>query len=150
MGDISKNFSYAEFAVSATAAKKGIKITIPEALKPNIKALVINVLQRLCDARGWQDAINSGYRPKVVNDMVGGSPTSQHMTAEAADNMFYTRVDGKVKYVEPIDALRTLLNLNIDFDQAIIYPTFLHISYTTKRKNRRQVLYNKSYKGARA
>ena len=144
---ISKNFNMSEFAVSAAASAKGHTIVIPEDLKPNIVALVINLLQPICDATGWKDKINSGYRDDFTNNLVGGAKGSQHTKGEAADNMFYVLKNGKAEYLKPIEVLRKVIELNLDFDQMIAYPGFVHLSYTTDRKNRKQVLYNKSYKG---
>ena len=144
---ISKNFNMSEFAVSAAASAKGHTIVIPEDLKPNIVALVINLLQPICDATGWKDKINSGYRDDFTNNLVGGAKGSQHTKGEAADNMFYVLKDGKTEYLKPIEVLRKVIELNLDFDQMIAYPGFVHLSYTTDRENRKQILYNKSYKG---
>ena len=144
---ISKNFSMSEFTVSATAKAHGHTIVIPEDLKPNIVALVVNLLQPICDATGWKDKINSGYRDDFTNTLVGGAKGSQHTKGEAADNMFYVLKDGKAEYLKPIDVLKKVIELDLDFDQMIAYPGFVHLSYTTSRKNRRQVLYNTSYKG---
>ena len=138
-----------EFAVSATASVKGIKIIIPEDVKPALRTLVLHLLQPICDATGWSDLINSGYRPPEVNRLVGGAAGSQHLKGEAADNMFYYKKDGKTVFVKPIDVLREVVRLGLDFDQMIAYPTFVHLSYTGKRPNRRQILYNKSYRGER-
>ena len=146
---ISKNFKLGEFAVSTKASALGYKFDIPEELIPNVKLLVEKLLQPICDAMGWKDKVNSGYRDPYVNKLVGGVPTSQHMTAEAADNMFFIKVDGKPKYIAPIDVLKAVKELDLDFDQMIAYPGFVHLSYTGKRKNRKQILYNSSYKGAR-
>lgn len=150
---ISNNFNMSEFAVSVAASAKGHKIVIPENLKPNIIALVKNVLQPICDATGWKDKVNSGYRDAFTNKLVGGADGSQHTKGEAADNMFFwsgtsweaeTIASG---YIKIIDVLKKVIELDLDFDQMIAYPTFVHLSYTTSRKNRRQVLYNSSYKG---
>lgn len=135
-----------EFAVSAAASAKGIEIVIPEDKKPAIRALARNLLQPLCDKMGWRDRINSGYRSPKVNTLVGGAAGSQHMSGEAADNVFYERTPGDVP---PIGVLRAVRAFNLDFDQAIAYPSFVHLSYTTRRKNRRQVLYHSSYRGPR-
>ena len=143
MTKISNNFSMEEFAVSSTASAKGHTIVIPDEYKPNIEALVINLLQPICNATGWKDKINSGYRDKFTNDLVKGANTSQHMTGQASDNMFFDS-NG---YKKPIEVIRVVLDLNLDFDQMIAYPGFVHLSYTTKRKNRKQLLYNSSYKG---
>lgn len=146
---ISSNFKMAEFSVSATAAAAGIPNVIPENVKPAIRALVLNLLQPLCDATGWHDRINSGYRSPEVNKLVGGVATSQHLKGEAADNMFFKKVNGKAVYVAPIEVLRAVVASGLDFDQMIAYNGFVHLSYTTTRANRRQILYNKSYAGPR-
>lgn len=146
---ISSNFKMAEFSVSATAAAAGIPNVIPENVKPAIRALVLNLLQPLCDATGWHDRINSGYRSPEVNKLVGGVATSQHLKGEAADNMFFKKVNGKTVYIAPIEVLRAVVASGLDFDQMIAYNGFVHLSYTTTRPNRRQILYNKSYTGPR-
>ena len=33
-----------------------------------------------------------------------------------------------------------LLNPSIDFDQLILYPSFIHVSYVSREKNRRGIL----------
>ena len=146
---ISKNFKYAEFSASATASARGINNEIPENVKPAVRALVLNLLQPLCDHTGWSDLITSGYRSKELNRAVGGVDTSQHCRGEAADNKFYRKVNGVTRYIVPSEVIRTLLASGLDFDQAIVYPSFVHLSYTVVRPNRRQVLYNKTYKGER-
>jgi len=149
MEQISNNFKMAEFGVSATASAKGISNVIPEYVKPAIRSLVLDLLQPICDATGWHDLINSGYRSPEVNKLVGGVPTSQHLKGEAADNMFYKKVNGKTVYIAPIEVLRAVVSSGLDFDQMIAYNGFVHLSYTTTRANRRQILYNKSYTGSR-
>lgn len=146
---ISKNFNLREFAVSTSATAKGHTIIIPDNLIPNIVSLVENVLQPICDATGWHDKINSGYRDDFTNNLVGGVPNSQHRTGEASDNMFFRKDNGKNIYILPIDVLKKVVDLDLDFDQMIAYNGFVHLSYTTKRKNRKQILYNKSYTGKR-
>jgi hypothetical protein len=145
MEQISSNFKMAEFRVSVTTTAAGIPNGIPEDVKPAIQALVLNLLQPICDATGWRCKINSGYRSPEVNRRVGGVATSQHVKGEAADCVFLPK-DIKVL---PIDVLRVVTELGLDFDQMIAYNGFVHLSYTTKRANRRQILYNKSYTGVR-
>ncbi len=145
MEQISKNFSMEEFGRSVTARKFGISNEIPENVKPAIRALVLNLLQPICDRTGWRDRINSGYRSPALNKAVGGVATSQHVKGEAADNVFF-RADGEVA---PVDVLREVVLSGLPFDQAIAYPTFVHLSYSETRQNRRQVLYSPTYKGPR-
>ena len=138
---ISKNFRMDEFNVSASHPElaKGIPINI----RPAIIALVVHVLQPICDKTGWSCTINSGYRSIELNRAVGGALSSQHMKGEAADCVF--KKDGKA--VKIIDVMKVAKDNCINFDQMIAYPTFVHFSYTRLRANRKMVLYNSSYKG---
>ena len=140
---ISKNFRMDEFNVSASHPElaKGIPINI----RPAIIALVVHVLQPICDKTGWSCTINSGYRSIELNRAVGGALSSQHMKGEAADCVF--KKDGKA--VKIIDVMKVAKDNCINFDQMIAYPTFLHFSYTRLRANRKMVLYNSSYVGKR-
>ena len=144
---ISSNFKTAEFSVSATAAAAGIPNVIPENVKPAIRALVLNLLQPLCDATGWHETPTNSTSSALK--LVGGVATSQHLKGEAADNMFFKTVNGKTVYVAPIEVLRAVVTSGLDFDQMIAYNGFVHLSFTTTRPNRRQILYNKSYNGPR-
>ena len=140
---ISKNFRLDEFNVSASHPElaKGIPINI----RPSIIALVVHVLQPICDKTGWSCTINSGYRSIELNRAVKGALNSQHMKGEAADCVF--KKDGKA--VKIIDVMKVAKDNCINFDQMIAYPTFVHFSYTRLRANRKMVLYNSSYVGKR-
>lgn len=138
MSKISKNFTWAEFEKSDTAKRLGILNVVSSfEVRDNILELVDKVLQPLRDAWGKPITINSGYRCEKLNKAVGGVPTSQHTKGQAAD----CGVD------DPLALARLLLDLGLEFDQAIVYPTFLHISHKADGENRNQLLYNKSYKG---
>ena len=78
MGDISMNFSYKEFD-----CKDGTPV--PAKLKPNIKKLVIEVLQPLRDYFKRPIHIASGYRTPAYNAACGGVKNSQHLLGTAAD-----------------------------------------------------------------
>ena len=44
-----------------------------------------------------------------------------------------------------VKAFREILqNPKIDYDQLILYPTFIHVSYVSKEKNRRGILLARS------
>ena len=138
---ISKNFTLDEFSVSASYPElaRGIPINV----RPAIIALVTHILQPICDKTGWTCKINSGYRSIELNRAVGGAPASQHMVGEAADCMF-------MKDKKPVPIIEVLkAGKDMNFDQMIAYPTFVHFSYTRLRANRKMVLYNSSYVGKR-
>lgn len=83
--------------------------------------------------------INSGYRsPERNAATAGSSSTSQHMTGEA--------VDLAALNMSSLDVVTLLWNSpEIPVDQVILYAPerggHVHVSYTVKRRNRRQFLY---------
>lgn len=137
---ICRNFSYSEFTASRIAEGFHIDNSIPsEIVRLNIRALATLLLQPLRTACGHPLKINSGYRCKKLNDLVGGSPISQHMKGQAAD----------IASDNPISLARLVIDKGLTFDQMILYSNFIHLSYTLERLNRKQILYNKNYHGSK-
>ena len=137
---LSKNFTYGEMTKSKTAQRMGIK-NIPnyEQLDALID-LCVNILQPIRDHFKKPVHVNSGFRGTEVNNAVpGSSRTSQHKKGEAADIEIYG--------ISNI-ALAEWIRDNLEFDQLILeYHTledinsgWVHVSYTYRRRNRRQVL----------
>ena len=140
MGDISKNFSYSEFEKSDAAKKLGIDNGIKtKEVKENIEALVENILQPLRDKWGGPIFINSGYRCLKANEAVGGVPTSQHCLGMAAD----------CGCTDPYALAKLAKWMKLDFDQMGLYPSFVHFSYCKDGRNRNQIFYASSWKGAK-
>lgn len=142
MGTISKNFSYHEFEHSNIAKEERITNVITSSeVRDSIKHLVDNLLQPLRDLVKKPLNISSGYRCLKLNShhRVGGSPTSQHVLGEAADIWCTT--------MTPYELASEVIKAKLPFDQLILYPSFIHLSFTERRGNRMQILYNKSYKG---
>ena len=102
---------------------------LPSLPKGNIEALVRNVLDPARERLGQPIVVNSGYRCPKHNIAVGGAVNSQHIRGEAAD---ICCADNLML----LDIIREIHN----FDQLIIYPTFLHVSYRRSGANRHQVL----------
>lgn len=142
MGTISKNFSYHEFEASEIAREERITNVITSVeVRDNIKTLVDFLLQPLRDAIGKPLRISSGYRCTQLNahPRVGGSATSQHVTGEAADVWCAT--------LTPFQIARVVIEEDLEFDQMILYPGFVHLSFNADGEQREQILYNKAYKG---
>ena len=142
MGTISRNFSYHEFEHSDIAKEERITNVITSTLvRDSIKCLVDNLLQPLRDAIKKPLKISSGYRCLQLNShhRIGGSPTSQHVLGEAADVWCAT--------MTPYELACKVVELRLEYDQLILYPGFIHLSFSTRKGNRMQILYNKSYKG---
>ena len=137
---LSKNFDWCEFSKSDMAKAHHINNEIIDwDVRDNIKALVDNVLQPLRDAWGGPIFINSGYRCKELNELVGGVETSQHCKGMAAD----------CGVSDPYALAKLAKKMGLVMDQMILYPNFLHLSYRADGENRGQILYNKKWKGAR-
>lgn len=139
---LTPHFELLEFTKSATARSHGIKNEPAAEHVENLRALCIHTLEPLREALGLPIIITSGYRTKQLNHLlVNHSVKSQHMNGQAAD--FYVGWNGP-KNEEPsrrellIKAFRQIiLDESIRFDQLIIYPSFIHVSYVrSDHKNR--------------
>lgn len=78
--------------------------------------------------------ITSAKRSVLENDSVGGVPNSQHLFGEAIDIKPY----GSTTYNRLLDHIHDYSANTHVFDQLILYPTFIHISFGNR--NRRQVI----------
>lgn len=139
---LSKNFKLEEFEYSKTAVELDVPNSATPIIIKNLKALCVNLLQPLRTELAIPIFISSGYRCLAVNQMVGGSETSKHMSGQAAD-IYSTRTT-------PYKLAQAIIDMGLEFDQIILYPTFVHVSYiipTQTKQNRKQVLYNSSYTG---
>lgn len=132
-----KYFSYPEFFKSDVAEKYQVN-NIPEDAQlsqvlENIKALVSNVLDPLRAMIARPIIITSGYRSQRVNELVGGSKTSQHLSGKAAD----IHVQGYAP--QQMDMVYRTIQMYYDFDQLIFYPSknIIHISWNGD-KNRQE------------
>lgn len=132
-----KYFTVGEFIASATAQKYGINNMLPSITESdNIRRLVLNVLDPLREAYGKPIHVTSGYRCPKLNAIVGGSPSSDHMTGCAAD------IQGTPRTPEENRKLfRLIQELKLPFDQLIDEKgmSWVHVSLRAKG-NRGQVL----------
>ena len=110
---------------------------IPAEARQNIEALVANVLDPVREAYGKPIYVNSGYRCEKHNKAVGGVPKSQHLVGQAADISVKSE---KLKVKSELETLASIIVQQGRFDQLIIYPTFLHVSYKRSGVNRHKVL----------
>lgn len=79
----SEYFKWEEFAVSS--AHPELVRPVPPSLQKNVVKLVRGTLDPMRRILGRPIKILSCYRPHSLNVAVGGSPTSQHVLAEAVD-----------------------------------------------------------------
>ena len=106
---------------------------MPASARENIEALVQAVLDPARERLGKPIYVNSGYRCPRHNAAVGGVPNSQHMRGEAADIRLAEIADN----AEIVSAIKE----NGRWDQMIVYPTFVHVSWKRTGQNRKQIIY---------
>lgn len=82
---ISPHFRLSEFLVSQTAVRHDIDMTPNEEIIANITALCEEVLEPFRKDVDSPIIVSSGFRPEVLNTMIGGSKTSAHRFGRAAD-----------------------------------------------------------------
>ena len=131
---LSPHFALSEFTASATASKNGIANEPSVHEVANLRILCENTLEPLREAMGLPIIITSGYRCKELNELITHhSSTSQHMAGQAAD--FHVAKGDRELLIQ---AFRTLIEQQ-NFDQLIIYPTFIHVSYISPTANRHKL-----------
>jgi len=81
---LTEHFSTEEFERSSTAIRMGLSNEIPPELMSNAK-LMAATLETIRTRFGRPVRVTSCYRSPEVNQAVGGSPTSSHRFALAAD-----------------------------------------------------------------
>ena len=107
---------------------------LPNGIEESLAALVVNVLDPVREKLGRSIVVNSGFRCPVHNRAVGGATGSQHVKGEAAD---VTLVQGSGCRVND---LAKAIVANGTWDQLILYPRFVHVSYKRGGGNRREIL----------
>lgn len=134
---LTENLTLKEAITSQTAERRGLDNT-PDKSTINVMRLTAErVFQPVRDHFGKPIRVSSFYRSPAVNKAVGGSATSQHRTGEAID----MQGTNGLTNAEIFEYIRK----NLDFDQLIweygnsTEPAWVHVSYTAKRKNRKQV-----------
>ena len=124
-------FTLKEFIYSKTAGSLGIDNMPDFEQVRNLFNLVKYVLDPCRQYIGTAIYINSGYRSKRLNTIIGGAAASQHMDGKAADiTTLHDKADA--------DLFNFIIG-KLDFDQCIRYKTFIHVSYNGKY-NRNQVI----------
>jgi zinc D-Ala-D-Ala carboxypeptidase len=137
--NLSKNLSLAEMISSESAKRNGIKNEPTAEHLDNMKKLATNVFQPIRDHFNTPIHISSGYRSLALNKAIKGSLSSQHCSGEAMDiDMDGTDItNAKIfNYIKD----------NLVFDQLIWEfgtdknPDWVHVSYESKGKQRKQIL----------
>ena len=139
---LSPHFCLDEFTKSSTAIKNGIQNNPPQEAVENLRRLCANILEPLREELGLPVVITSGFRTKALNDLLAhSSERSQHMQGLAADFYVASGQSGLSRRELLIKAFRLIITSEqIDYDQLILYPSFIHVSYVSRERNRRSIL----------
>jgi hypothetical protein len=136
---ISKHLSLAEVSRSETAKRRGINNTPSGEHLENFKKLAENIFEPIREHFKVPIIISSGYRSKELNSAIGGSSTSQHCQGEAIDiDMDGTSITNAQIF--------NFIKDNLVFDQMIWEfgtdknPDWVHVSYESTGKQRKQIL----------
>jgi hypothetical protein len=143
MDNISPHITYSEATHSDTAKRLGIPNVPDETQLANMKVLAEKVFEPLREHFGVPIYVSSFFRSALLNKQLKGAKKSQHMSGEAMD------LDAeKFGGVTNKDIFEYILD-NLDYDQLIWEfgtndePDWVHVSFTTTRPNRKQVLTTK-------
>jgi uncharacterized protein YcbK (DUF882 family) len=138
MKNISKYITYEEATTSQTATRNKINNTPTNEALINMQLVGIRVFDVVREHFKTPLRVSSFYRSLLLNNCVGGSKTSQHVKGQAIDMQGTGQVTNKMIY--------DFIKDNLDFDQLIWEfgtdknPAWVHVSYVSKEKNRKQVL----------
>ena len=145
---LSENLDLVELTRSESAKRSGISNTPTVEHIENMKKLATNVFQPIREHFGRAIFLSSGYRSAALNKITkGASTTSQHCSGEAVDiDMDGTEVTNKQIF--------DYIKANLEFDQLIAEfpvnsnPAWVHVSYESSGKQRKQILVAKKVGGA--
>jgi hypothetical protein len=138
---LSKHLSLAEVTRSDSAKRNGISNEPTSVHLENFKLLAEKVFEPIREHFKVPIHISSGYRSVALNKKIGGSLTSQHCQGEAID----IDMDGSASGVTNAQVFKYIKD-NLNFDQLIwefgtsSNPDWVHVSYESTGKQRKQIL----------
>lgn len=139
---ITDNFTYKEVTHSDIADTCNIENEPNDVQLANIKAFLVNVMEKLREGTKSRYSFTSCFRSKKLNShpKMGGASNSDHMADNnsAAGDIYPLDTDFKTAF--------EYIRKNLVHDQLIweggtlSKPKWIHVSYRNKGKNRMQVL----------
>ena len=136
---ISAHVSLADACASQTAEREGIA-NVPRAEDiARMKIVAAECYEPLWRSAGGAIRISSFYRSPALNSKVGGSKTSQHMLGAAIDIVATGKMTN-AKLLQLARALPSYDQLISEFGPNEENPAWVHVSFISKEKNRRQYL----------
>ena len=140
---LTQHFTLEEMTRSAVATRRRINNTPGEKEIAHLRALCEKVLEPIRAAWGQPVVVSSGYRSPLLNKIVGGSKTSEHVGGYAADirSLSDSSEDNKklLKLILGMKNLpfRQIINEHPNKDGS---PNWIHISYNPEHPKQRSIL----------
>ena len=106
---------------------------LPNGIEENMEALVTEVLEPVCEKLGNEIVVLSGFRCPLENRRQGGSNDSPAVKGEAVE---IAPVQDSGFTV--LDLARVIEELG-KYDELIVYPTYVRVSYKRQGGNRKEV-----------
>lgn len=138
---LSEHLSLSEVTRSETAKRKGVSNMPTEEHIKNFKLLAEKIFEPIRNHFAKPIFISSGYRSAALNKAIGGAASSQHCSGEAID----IDMDGHNNGVTN-KMVFDYIKDNLEFDQLIwefgtdAAPDWVHVSYESTGKQRKQIL----------
>lgn len=138
---LSKHLDLSEVIRSESAKRNGISNMPTAEHIENFKLLAQNIFEPIREHFNVPIRISSGYRSAALNKLIGGSSSSQHCSGEAID----IDMDGSASGVTNAQVFNYIKD-NLNFDQMIWEfgtdknPDWVHVSYESTGKQRKQIL----------
>lgn len=117
---LSNNFYLSEFTKSQVAKRHEISMQPSDSIIGALESLCQHFLQPIRDVAG-PIIITSGWRPVEVNNIIGGSTNSYHITGDAADFVaLHTSPQELFDIIKGIDSIQADLDkVILEFDEWI-------------------------------
>lgn len=138
--NISEHITLGEATMSPTAKAKGIDNTPTPDIIENMKYVAVNVFEKVRAHFNKPIKVSSFYRSPKLNQVIGGSATSQHSLGLAMD------MDGDVYGSPSNKEIFEYIKNNLNFDQLIVEGitngqiAWIHCSLK-KNGNRKEILF---------
>lgn len=122
---MTNNFSLKEFVFSEKAIDLKIDNSPPSSLLLKINFTLCGMERIRAALENRPINITSGYRCEKLNNLVGGSRLSQHLTGQACDFVCPSFGDPR----EVFEKIKPLVYI-LGVDQLILEPSWVHVSFS--------------------
>jgi hypothetical protein len=95
--------------------------------------MLLDEVNKLLEKFGSYPVVTSGWRPAAINERVGGSPKSKHITGNAID---LGDLDGSLKKW-CVENIEELIKLDLYMEQPSMTPTWVHLQRIPPRSKSR-------------